>query len=242
MKERKFISGIHNYCDRWCERCEFTSKCSVFERTGKDDMFNETDFDNEQFCKGISESLQQCMELLNAAAKERGIDLDTIDIDETKFNSEDDNIHNHPAAILADEYMESTFRFMKAWDKEINGALKNISSPEKAQNILDALEVVHFYSTLIPAKAQRAINSSFMEQDFAEDLDLQDSLGSAKITILSIDRSLISWMVLYQQFAFMGDDIISQFSLLERLKKMLLLLFPDAMSFIRPGLDELQKS
>ena len=25
-----FISGIHNYCDRWCERCQFTSRCAVY--------------------------------------------------------------------------------------------------------------------------------------------------------------------------------------------------------------------
>ena len=23
----RFISGIHNYCDRWCERCPLTSRC-----------------------------------------------------------------------------------------------------------------------------------------------------------------------------------------------------------------------
>ncbi len=23
-KDPKFISGIYNYCDRWCERCAFT--------------------------------------------------------------------------------------------------------------------------------------------------------------------------------------------------------------------------
>jgi hypothetical protein len=25
-----FIVGIFNYCDRWCERCAFTSRCRVF--------------------------------------------------------------------------------------------------------------------------------------------------------------------------------------------------------------------
>jgi hypothetical protein len=26
----RFIAGIHNYCDRWCERCPFTARCSVY--------------------------------------------------------------------------------------------------------------------------------------------------------------------------------------------------------------------
>ena len=25
-----FIVGVYNYCDRWCERCAFTSRCRVF--------------------------------------------------------------------------------------------------------------------------------------------------------------------------------------------------------------------
>jgi hypothetical protein len=26
----QFISGIYNYCDRWCERCSMTARCYVF--------------------------------------------------------------------------------------------------------------------------------------------------------------------------------------------------------------------
>ncbi|MDY6953748.1 MAG: hypothetical protein SWE60_19750 [Thermodesulfobacteriota bacterium] len=29
-KHEQFISGIHNYCDRWCERCPLTSRCMNF--------------------------------------------------------------------------------------------------------------------------------------------------------------------------------------------------------------------
>jgi len=29
-KNDQFISGIYNYCDRWCERCSFTSRCMNF--------------------------------------------------------------------------------------------------------------------------------------------------------------------------------------------------------------------
>src|SRR5262245_42488705 len=31
MEVRKgFIVGIYNYCDRWCETCDFTSRCELF--------------------------------------------------------------------------------------------------------------------------------------------------------------------------------------------------------------------
>ncbi len=27
VQDPKYIPGIYNYCDRWCERCQFTSRC-----------------------------------------------------------------------------------------------------------------------------------------------------------------------------------------------------------------------
>jgi hypothetical protein len=26
----RFVSGIYNYCDRWCERCPVTAKCYLY--------------------------------------------------------------------------------------------------------------------------------------------------------------------------------------------------------------------
>src|SRR5262249_49183045 len=26
----RFISGVYNYCDRWCERCRFNNRCMVY--------------------------------------------------------------------------------------------------------------------------------------------------------------------------------------------------------------------
>ena len=28
--DQGFIPSIHNYCDRWCERCPFTSRCRAY--------------------------------------------------------------------------------------------------------------------------------------------------------------------------------------------------------------------
>ena len=30
VQDPRFISGIFNYCDRWCERCSFTARCLNF--------------------------------------------------------------------------------------------------------------------------------------------------------------------------------------------------------------------
>ena len=41
------ISGIYNYCDRWCERCPFTSRCLVYA-TEKADI--ELEPGNHELC------------------------------------------------------------------------------------------------------------------------------------------------------------------------------------------------
>jgi hypothetical protein len=47
----RFISGIHNYCDRWCERCPFSSRCMVYavEQADEDDDPKSRDINNKKF-------------------------------------------------------------------------------------------------------------------------------------------------------------------------------------------------
>jgi hypothetical protein len=35
-EDPRFISGIYNYCDRWCERCPFTARCLVYAQEQQD--------------------------------------------------------------------------------------------------------------------------------------------------------------------------------------------------------------
>ena len=53
----KLISGIHNYCDRWCERCTFTTRCAVgIEETKITDK--ERDITNKEFWNSLHASLR----------------------------------------------------------------------------------------------------------------------------------------------------------------------------------------
>jgi len=88
-KDPKYIPGIYNYCDRWCERCQFTSRCLnctlVEEQFGD---LQETDELNEAFWQRFSEMLQNTLAMIKEMAKEKGIDIDSIDT-ENNCNNED---------------------------------------------------------------------------------------------------------------------------------------------------------
>jgi hypothetical protein len=80
VNDPKMIPGIYNYCDRWCERCEFIQRCANFaisenQFSDKEDL----DISNKHFWKKLSEIFQVTMEMVMETAKEQGIDLDKID-------------------------------------------------------------------------------------------------------------------------------------------------------------------
>ena len=79
-EDSKHIPGIYNYCDRWCERCPFTSRCLNFEMSEEKfgDLEN-TDITNEVFWQRLGETFQETLGMLKEMALEKGIDLDKID-------------------------------------------------------------------------------------------------------------------------------------------------------------------
>ncbi len=87
-KDPKYIPGIYNYCDRWCERCQFTSRClncTLVEEQFSD--LQENDELNEAFWQRFSEMLQNTLAMVKEMAKEEGIDIDSIDT-ENNCNNE----------------------------------------------------------------------------------------------------------------------------------------------------------
>jgi hypothetical protein len=78
--DKRFIAGIYNYCDRWCERCPQTHRCLNFSLSEEEFSDPEThDIRNEAFWKKISGILQETLELLKETGKKWGIEPETLD-------------------------------------------------------------------------------------------------------------------------------------------------------------------
>jgi len=73
------ISGVYNYCDRWCERCPLTSRCLVYATEQEDnDSPQSRDLCNEAFWRKLSAIFQETRELIVDWAREAAIDLNKI--------------------------------------------------------------------------------------------------------------------------------------------------------------------
>nr|NQU90944.1 hypothetical protein [Bacteroidota bacterium] len=228
-----FIPGIHNYCDRWCERCDFTDRCRVFEM--------EKDFER-MFESGDSNALEN--ELPQIEDEIDDIPPIEFDMDKADLAEEDDDFFSaqskaerHPLVILADKYSWNAHDWLKEQHKVMEENFTRRLAQGFTDNILECINIVGWYHFFIYTKLQRATNG-FFEMDEFEDAGY-DMNGSAKVALIAIDRSLEAYL---QLRIFLKDQLpkISEFQKqLEKLRYQAEELFPEARAFIRPGLDEI---
>ena len=88
------ISGIYNYCDRWCEKCSYTNRCLLFkqeaEREIKYILKGENETDSEHYSKLLADELKDAEKLFNKNSDTEDF-LDSLDDDEDlEFDEEED--------------------------------------------------------------------------------------------------------------------------------------------------------
>ena len=86
LSNKNIIPGIHNYCDRWCERCTHTKHCSVFqmeEEAGMMDSNMDSDIDitNQEFWDHLSKVFKDTIKMISEQAEDMGIDLENLEIE-----------------------------------------------------------------------------------------------------------------------------------------------------------------
>lgn len=246
----KFISGIYNYCDRWCERCILTARCLVFEGMKMDINNPElNDITNKAFWNHLHSIFQETIEMLNEWAKKEGIDLDSLKLDsasDEKYYKRSEN----ELAKLALEYSKIVSDWFKLnkpqFDEKISNfrVLHNIGVDEndiynEAFDFHGAIEVIGWYQNQIYVKLMRALDREILNNESNDTLQ-KDSDGSAKIALIAIDRSIASWGKLCEYFSEETDKILDILLLLSRLRKKTEETFPNARNFIRPGFDILE--
>lgn len=252
-EDPRFIQSIYNYCDRWCERCPFTARCLNFALDEEEfDHLKTQDLDNEAFWKKLSETFQMTLELLEEAAEEQGIDLDSID---TKEVEEEDRLNDELArdhecsrmaklySEMVDDWLDSARELISSEEEELSAvetieALDN-SPAEKDDDLLEPVEVVGWYQHLIYVKLMRAIRGELVEEPEILDEYPKDSDGSAKVALIGIDRSIAAWGEIRSLFPHRSDQIMDILLHLEQLRRKVEKTFPDARAFIRPGFDKI---
>jgi hypothetical protein len=237
--DKRFISGIYNYCDRWCERCPQTSRCLNFALSEEEFADPEAgDIKNEPLWKKLSEVFSDTLELVKEAAEEHGIDLDAVDTDpiEEELNRKEEMAEDHEICRAAKVYSYLVGDWLTS-----NPSLFSASPAFAGEDmgLEEALEVIRWYQHFIYVKLMRAVGGELEEREEGIDAFPRDSEGSAKIALIGIDRSIGAWGTIYAGDLLHDEKILRFVAYLDRLREEVEKTFPKARSFIRPGFDKI---
>ena len=232
------IDGIYNYCDRWCERCPFTSRCLVYATEADEEVsLKEQDVTNASFWRELDSVLQETLSLIPEWATASTFDLTLLE--DTSRKRKRQQVDNHPLVLTAKRYANSASDWFRQVDVE---QTSDNTSPQPNEQINTARDVVQWYQYQIAVKTMRALSGRTEESDLdTETSDSpKDSDGSAKVALIGVDRSMTAWRLMQLAAPETEPSIIPLILQLARLRNRIETEFPEARQYIRPGFDEVQ--
>jgi hypothetical protein len=161
----EFISGIYNYCDRWCERCQFTSRCLLYATEQADPDLDDPevrDIRNEKFWKKLQTIFKNTAEMMAQWAAEAGVDLDSIDAEAAleEHKREIDKANKSELSQAAKRYaltVETWFKEEFATEEDVHDDATITPEPNEVDlSVRDAAEVIRWYQFFVAAKIFRA--------------------------------------------------------------------------------------
>jgi len=239
------VSGIYNYCDRWCERCPLTSRCLVYATEKEDDDSSQThDLTNDAFWRKLNTVFQETRDMIAEWAREAGVDLNKIgeDGDPAQRKRKRQQVDNHPLAQAGKKYANAASDWFRDLDQtvEVSDMSASQSDLAHAERFEDAREVIQWYQYQIAVKTMRALSARLDELGTTDFTDFsKDSDGSAKVALIGIDRSIAAWRLVQLSLPERAASIVPLILQLERLRQRIEKAFPDARDFVRPGFDEI---
>ena len=244
------IPFVHNYCDRWCERCRFVEQCAVgsseklLETELKMELAETEEEQNKIVFQHVADNFAEIGKMLEQMIEEQGLDIEEIKREAKNYKEPELTKRQKELEELAMEYGKNvhgwTERYAELLAPEaLVGKIAAQNEPEAfSRKITDSIEVVCFYCFFIGAKTHRACHGKRDDYSYLDDPLQSDFNGSAKIALIAVGRSIRAWEFLMTAFPEMEDVILTYLAYLQKLSRGLLIEFPDAMKFVRPGFDE----
>jgi hypothetical protein len=245
-----FIQGIHNYCDRWCARCEFSHRCFNYSLMSEGDEDPQPrDINNQKFWEKLNTHFKKSKKLVEAsvAGKVSKLSLDAAEALEKHQDREARarGMQEMKGAMtyagMVDEWFNNELQIplhhIRDLEKKVReGSVSVATAKGDLVRLNECVEVIRWYQHFIYVKLCRAFSSQVEEEGHPDWKN--DSDGSAKIALIAIERSLAAWGALRDMFPQQTDSILEVLIRLDRLLHSVEAKFPKTDKFIRPGFDE----
>lgn len=250
------IPFIHNYCDRWCERCPMTSRCAIYVPNEKGESKETTVEENEALWKSVGENLAKATELISKVIEKQGIVISDVDNIKAAQELKDkmDFTDNHELTLLSEQYWKETRPILNEINledfgqksiQEVELGIKEEQQQHKLFKEVELnLEILHFYLFFINMKCKRALSglhNVLLHGEEEEEVDFEipnDMLGTAKIALITTRRSIGAWAMMMEHQIFSEEKTLPLLAILQRIENMLLKYFPKAEAYKRPGFED----
>jgi hypothetical protein len=258
-----FIVGVYSYCDSWCDRCAFTSRCRVFADQREMEAALDPNLQPVALAPclperldGVPSGLPERLdgvpsglpERLDGVPSKHPLDippppppwlqelLEEID-EESRSPLPDNGPVRHELRVVPerDAIDDRAEAYSRRAREWLNTREFELSSQERDQG--DPRDVIGWFHMMIHVKAMRALHG-LAEDDPADRAWPPDYDGSAKVALLGIDRSHTAWLDLAEVGAISVSEAATFIDDLEWLRAALERTFPKARAFVRPAFDE----
>lgn len=222
------IEFISEYCDRWCERCAFTSRCSAYAVQAALGMCGDLE-EAIQLAVGAPMAPGASTQLIPKVVAVRPTPQEVREL-QAEAAAQARRTKESPLTKHAMEVAIAEHRWFHA-----HAAMRESDDPV----VREAVAIVSWDSTFIGGKLARALQGR--ESSDGQDADpiQNDWNGSAKVALISIERSESAWQAIAQAT---GDVAAAELaSALSALRDEVEEAFPFARLFRRPGFDELDR-
>jgi len=238
------IDFISSYCDRWCERCAFTARCSSY---AVEDATAMCDGDLQQAIElvvgephAVGDEAKQPRPWLDELAN---VEMSPDESDE--FDRQDAARKSRTDASDLSKRVRAYTMLSHRWLDHHVEHLRGSGDPV----LVEALNIVCHDCAFVGAKLQQALDGrdrrshdgrGQVSEPDAEtcprDPVQNDWNGSAKVALISLERSDVAWRAIAQATS---DPVAAMLAdALRDLRHLTLEEFPRATSFVRPGFDE----
>ncbi len=240
------IPAVHNYCDSWCEKCVFSTRCAVSHIAThyREDAPNVVQH-------GLWQDDSEKLKTIQTWFKTQPPQIDPSFIEPLKeerqiFDKDDNEVKRDKDRVAVVQLSKQYVEALKPWMKieKINSLFEMVDNKEgkkhftkKERLLMAPLHTIMWYIYLIIAKFSRAVEGK-IEDDLYDDTFPKDSDGSAKVALIGAERAFMAWYDFSQIEPAEADFALKMMALLQKIIDAGDKEFPEARAFVRPGFDE----
>ncbi len=264
-EKKSHIPGIYNYCDRWCERCKFTSQCLLFtneskitthqllnngelpnlndifdveDEKGNDDDLSFEDFDDDDDDFEFGDNEEDDDPFLN----------DLPEYDDKQYEEEkkqrDEAVKQNILVRLSDEYFNKAHSLLGIVEEKykLHSIVKDNEENKLILTLYENYQVVEWFHMFIFVKIRRALSGKWRYDKEADEemkeFETYDMNGTAKIALIAVEDSIKALNKLFDSAYEFKNEISALLVIAGKLLNEMEKEFPDCRKFVRPGLDE----